>query len=96
MAKPVAMMPEKVSMPPHVASDTARMTGNRRHANDRARCETMKPTVERSATAAAAAEATRPGFSDCARRYEGKGGHKADGTRAIEHHTDSYAVQPHH
>jgi hypothetical protein len=103
MVKLVAMMPTKIStIMAHVAevaamqSATARygMAGNRRDANERTRGKTMNPTVRRRR--ATAAEATRPGFGSRARRYEGKGGHKAGDTRAIDHHTDSYAVQPHH
>jgi hypothetical protein len=88
------MMPAKISTVTARVAMRHSVAGNRRDAHHRARRETMKPTVERRATTAA--EATCPGFCDGARRYEGKGGHKADGTRAIDHHTDSYAVQPHH
>jgi hypothetical protein len=104
IAELVAMMPAKIStIMAHVAevaamqSATARygMARSRRDADGRTRRKTVNPTtVGRHRTAAA--ESTRPGFGGRARRYEGKGGHKADDTRAIDHHTNSYAVQPHH
>jgi hypothetical protein len=103
MVKPVAVMPAKIpTIMAHVAqvaamqTDTAGygMAGSGRDADGRTRRKTMKPTVGRHSTTAA--EATRPGFGGGARRYEGKGSHKAGDTRAIDHHTNSYAVQPHH
>ena len=79
----------------------AHMAGTWRDAHDRARGHTMKPAVKRGATQHAVKRGATPaaapaGFGGCARRHEGKGSHKGGDARAIDHHTHSYAVQPHH